>query len=1648
MNSDAAKARSIFISAVEECPPEQWDRYLDDACRDDVALRRRVELLLRAHQGEDSFLDRGDEDEAGTIDRPIAERPGTQIGPYKLMEQIGEGGMGLVFVAEQERPVRRKVALKVIKPGMDTREVIARFEAERQALALMDHPNIAKVHDAGATENGRPYFVMELVPGVPITEYCDQCNLTTVERLELFVAVCQAVQHAHQKGVIHRDIKPTNVLVMIQDGRPAPKIIDFGVAKAINQRLTEHTLATGLAQIIGTPMYMSPEQAELSPLGVDTRSDIYSLGVLLYELLTGTTPFDRDRLRAASYDELRRIIREEEPPRPSARLSTLAADQAVTVAEHRRTDARRLRQTVRGELDWIVMKCLEKDRNRRYETANGLARDIERYLNDEAVQACPPSAGYRLRKFARRNKRAIVTATIVGAMLLVALGAVAGSIGWVVRDRGIRQSSAESAARQALDDVWRLATQERWPEAMEAAKRAEASFSGGGHDKELAEQVQAALDDMQMVLDLEGIRLQQSGERGDEWDFRLADPAYAEAFRRYGIDVAALSPEAAAAQIRARRIRLELAAALDDWAAMYRLGRRGLSEPVAAALDDWAAIHRDHQRAPFWKQLLAVARLADPDETRNQLRDVWEQPGEARNKLLEPLADPKTAGTFPPRTLLRLAHTLRQNISLEKAIPVLRVGQQQHPGDFWINYMLANYLGDDYQATRKRESAAEGVGYLRAALALRPQYAAVYLRLARLLQTNNSQVNSDEAHRLIRRGIEKYGRMAVDSRDDLDQRLNAAYGYTEVAKLCAADPGWTPEVREVERRLFELLETVEKESVGSAEHRELVAHIFRYWAAASPRTDAFRPSAIRALLRAIAVLDRLAVDFPDNPIIWHWFADTHQILGRLYEQSASYDEAEKNFRRAVKIFDEHAALFDAKPINKSERVRSYVELASILVRRQRIKEAEGYYRKALDLIERSSGVREEASRSDSPRYHVRLAELLLSNKPPSDAQKEEAYRLIRRAIERYGQVAVDSRDDVDLRLKAADGYLVIAKLCARNPELTPEVREVERRLFELLDSVERESVGSAEHRQQASDKLRLWAMNAGRAAAQAGNRKAALKLFAVASRVLEQAVVANAGSSSTRVDLSNCYVAWSEALFSERRFEESLDVIRKAISLLDQAMIDLPAERQWFLDRQAHNHRYLGFRLWNLRKYAAARDAFETSSEVFGQCEFHKATALHGRANNSLTIGRLWEAEGRREEARKAYGEALARYETVLAQDAVQDIAPDWRNSYYGEFAGILEKIGTPEDALRIAPKLRLPGTELGAQGLGGLAACHFQLARLLQRGGRLPEADGEAREQSANYEEAEKNFRRAVKIFDEHTALFDAKPINDFERVLSYLELASFLYDHRERMKEAEAFYRKGFDLIERSSRVAAYDTFHYVRFGLFLAATHREQEAAEFVRKAARNAKRVTDPTALAHGLYHVALLQVRLGDDAGYRTTCKALFDVPVGNLDHDTKSRPIWTPCLAPDALEDLNLLVKRAEEFASDNSLAQRHFGLYVLGAALYRAGQYEQAAQRLKESIIDYPSDPLPNWNTINYQHLLLAMTKWQLGQKAAARQLLAETQPAIDKELKAPSSRWMRRATLELLRREAEALIGPKKADEGPNKDDPKPTSAPNIDH
>jgi tetratricopeptide (TPR) repeat protein/serine/threonine protein kinase len=439
--------QTLFAEALERVDPQERAAFLDRACQGDPALRARIERLLVQHEHGGGFLESPPVPLTAAIDEPATERRGTAIGPYKLLEPIGEGGMGTVWMAQQTEPVKRLVAVKLIKAGMDSKQVIARFEAERQALALMDHPNIAKVLDAGTTGAGRPYFVMDLVKGAPITRYCDEHRLPPRQRLELFLPVCQAVQHAHQKGVIHRDLKPSNVLVALYDGRPAPKVIDFGVAKAAGQALTDKTLVTGFGAIVGTLEYLSPEQAESNQLDIDTRSDVYSLGVLLYELLAGSPPFTRKEQKGGLLEMLR-LIREQEPTRPSARLS--AAEGLPTLAANRGMEPAKLTRLVRGELDWIVTKALEKDRNRRYETASGFALDVQHYLADEPVLACPPSAGYRLRKFARRNKRMLVTGALVGVMLMVAVGAVTSSIGWIVRDREAREEETARRAREAL----------------------------------------------------------------------------------------------------------------------------------------------------------------------------------------------------------------------------------------------------------------------------------------------------------------------------------------------------------------------------------------------------------------------------------------------------------------------------------------------------------------------------------------------------------------------------------------------------------------------------------------------------------------------------------------------------------------------------------------------------------------------------------------------------------------------------------------------------------------------------------------------------------------------------------------------------------------------------------------------------------------------------------------------------------------------------------------------------------------------------------------------------------------------------------------------------------------------------------------------
>jgi serine/threonine protein kinase/tetratricopeptide (TPR) repeat protein len=744
--------KEVFNRARQIAVPEERLAYLQKACEHESAAMHRVLQLLRVYDQERSFLESSPVGHRTTIDEPLAERPGTMIGPYKLLEQIGEGGFGVVFLAEQTEPVRRKVALKILKPGMDTRQIVARFEAERQALAIMDHPNIAKVLDGGQTASGRPYFVMELVKGLPITDYCDLAQLTTRERLELFVHLCQAVEHAHQKGIIHRDLKPSNVLVMVHDTTPVAKVIDFGVAKALGQELTDKTLFTGFAQLVGTPLYMSPEQTGQSGVDVDTRSDIYALGVLLYELLTGTTPFDKERLKAVGYDELRRIIREEEPPRPSTRISTLGTA-ATTVSTQRKSDPKRLSRLFRGEPDWIVMKCLEKDRNRRYETASALSADVQRYLHDEPVQACPPSAVYCFRKFARRKK----TALAIASMALSFMAMVGGGGGWLMRDRAARQWEADSKVLAALEAAEpRLREgQPKDPALLAADQRMRAALESDRLSPEIRQSAEQLRRDVRMLGELDEIRLRQAESNGGEmFDSAGAEKQYADAFTAYGIELAAMEPSQAAARVRASAIREALLEGLDAWM---------LLTPKEDQPHAWLAAVADEADDSPWRRTFRKAALA------------------ADTRRLKELAGRAETLAQPPSVLAWLGSALHAAGLPEDAAAILRQAQQRYPGDFWLNYDLGHFLSFGPLPHQPDKY----LGYFRAAVAIRPQSAEArsILGLA-LLSTGET----DEAITALQQAIALAPRFAT-------ARINLGTALTKKGQPDDAIAAWREAVR-------------------------------------------------------------------------------------------------------------------------------------------------------------------------------------------------------------------------------------------------------------------------------------------------------------------------------------------------------------------------------------------------------------------------------------------------------------------------------------------------------------------------------------------------------------------------------------------------------------------------------------------------------------------------------------------------------------------------------------------------------------------------------------------------------------------------------------------------------------------------------------
>jgi tetratricopeptide (TPR) repeat protein len=880
----------IFHQALAQ-PPAERPAFLATACAGDEPLQRRVQALLYAHDNPGSFLAQQPPKPVGTTDDPISERPGTVIGPYKLLELIGEGGMGAVWMAQQTEPIQRRVAVKVVKEGMDSRQVLARFEAERQALALMDHPNIAKVLDAGRTPSGRPYFAMELVKGKPITTYCDEKRLGVRERLELFGDVCRAVQHAHQKGIIHRDLKPSNVLVAPYDGKPVVKVIDFGVAKATGQQLTEKTIFTGFGALVGTPEYMSPEQAEVNNQDIDTRSDIYSLGVLLYELLTGSTPLTRQRMKEAALLEVLRLIREEDPPRPSTRLST--TEELPSVAANRGLEPKKLSGLVRGELDWIAMKALEKDRNRRYETANGLAMDVQRYLHDEPVLACPPSAWYRFCKFARRNKGRLAAAAVLGVALL----ATAGSIGWVARNREARQARLTGQVEAILEDeVVRLEQEQKWPEALAALERAEAVLAGGEVGGALQRRLDDTRRDLVFIAELDHIREERAVYVEGKFNDAGAVRHYAEAFRTYGLDVEALSAEETAAWLQ---------------------GKPAMAVAIAAALDDWVHARRNLGNAePSWKPLVAVARRLDTDPLRDRLRAVWGQPRTPDLQAeLRRLAESINVKAHRPGTLHVLAQTLDRVQLADASLRILQDGRQAYPADFWVNYYLAFQL-------YARKDYVGALRYYSTAVSIRPDSSAARNNLGNVLGNQGKQDEAVAEYRLA---------IALDPKN-FSPHYNLGYvlgnqGKRDEAIACyrkaiEAAPKYAP----AHNNLGNVLRDQGKRDEAIACYRKAIE--------ADPKYALFHVNLGRALSdqgkwdEAIACFKK-AIEINPNYVL------AHNELGNVLGNQGKLDEAIACYRKAIEI--------DPK------NVPAHISLGDILNRQGKPDEAIASFKKAIEI---------------------------------------------------------------------------------------------------------------------------------------------------------------------------------------------------------------------------------------------------------------------------------------------------------------------------------------------------------------------------------------------------------------------------------------------------------------------------------------------------------------------------------------------------------------------------------------------------------------------------------------------------------------------------------------------------------------------------
>ena len=1104
MAIEESKVEAIFFAALEKQSSEDCAAYLDSACADDPSLRQRVEALLNAQPKLANFLQgHASEMVPMTLLPPPAELPGAQIGPYKLLQQIGEGGMGTVFMAEQTQPVQRKVALKLIKPGMDSGQIIARFEAERQALAMMDHVNIARVLDAGATESGRPYFVMELINGVPITKYCDDNHLTPRERLELFVPVCQAIQHAHQKGVIHRDIKPSNVMVTLYDGKPVPKVIDFGVAKATEQKLTERTLFTQFGTMVGTLEYMSPEQAEMSALGVDTRSDIYSLGVLLYELLTGSTPLSHKRIREAAYGEVLRMIREEEAPRPSTRLSE-SGEALASISAQRHTEPAKLTKLVRGELDWIVMKCLEKDRNRRYETANGFAADVQRYLNDETVQACPPSAGYRLHKFARRNKRMLATAGVL--VLAMVLGTSVSM--W----QALRATEAEGLAEERLETA-----SANYQTAEEQRQRAEASEreakTNEGLAKDAQKQSAESLKDALAAVDQMLTRVGQE---------RLANVPQMEPVRRELMqDALKFYQKFLQKNSADPLIRRETAMAYRRLAEVHRnLGQYAEAEThYSKAFALFAELATVSPLEPSTRSDLSVAHL----ELANCLDHLGKR--EEHEKCIR------------------------------RAVEIAEQLVKEYPNDpnyadrlADATFTLAGLIGltrpEEAEKMLRRNLTLTNTPYLRAN---------IHRYLGVLLTT---QKRSKEAEQATRQALEEYESIASANPSSNPNWVRSCIGETlhHLATLVAAD-GRLQEAEEIWGRAISVLDKLAIDYPAGPNYRNSQAHAHQGRASLLRKLNR-TAEAEQAYRRVLDLFVKLAADFPAVNAYLQTAFDQCLNLGQILLEAGRAEDAVNVYRQALDLSGKLSVDAPAKLNHLQGLVRTHVELGGLLAKGGKEAEAETAYRQALEIQEKLdkdfAGKLEE--RRDLAQSHLQAAELFRAVDRLQDAEK-----LCRLAIDQAAKVAIDPPTTADGARLMGQAYGNLAFLVQLKAGRTDDALATLREALSRFDKLATEFPDVPTHR--------YWLANMhcaiGKPLHDMGHRAQAEEGNHRAIAILEKLVVECPAELEYRTFLGVNYGYLADHHTTTKNSEEAEKTFRKAMDLWKQMASEFPAEQNY-----------------------------------------------------------------------------------------------------------------------------------------------------------------------------------------------------------------------------------------------------------------------------------------------------------------------------------------------------------------------------------------------------------------------------------------------------------------------------------------------------